>query len=71
MFLLSLHLSMELVDLQSLDREKVSLCNKMHDLPVTTNSGDGLEAARCQLVRSSEAAVYGPVEQIDLVWVQF
>lgn len=44
----------------------------MHNsLPVTADSGDGLEAARCQLVRSSEAAVHGPVEQIDLVWVQF
>ena len=39
--------------------------------PVAADSGDGLEAARCQLVRSSEAAVHSPVEQINLVWVQF
>lgn len=61
--------------LQSLDREKVSLTNviekKKDDLPVTTNSGDGLETTRCQLVRSSEAAVYCPIEQIDLVRIQF
>ena len=45
---------------------------QMHDsLPVATDSRDGLEAARCQLVRSSEAAVHSPVEQIDLVWVEF
>lgn len=42
-----------------------------YSLPVTTDSGDGLEAPRCQLVRSSKAAVHGPVEEIDLVWVQF
>lgn len=42
-----------------------------HNIPVTTNGGDGLEAARRQLVRSGEAAVYRPVEQIDLVGVQF
>lgn len=38
-------------------------------LPVATHSGNGLEAPRSQLVRSSEAAIHSPVEQIDLVRV--
>lgn len=42
----------------------------MPNLPVTTHCSNGFKAARCQLVRSSEAAVYSPVEQIDLIWVQ-
>lgn len=54
------------------DKEQLGRLGQLHGaLPVTADSGNGLEAARCQLVRPSEAAVHSPVEQIDLVWVQF
>lgn len=39
--------------------------------PSSTDSGDGFEAARGELVRAGVAAIHGPVEQIDLIWVQF
>jgi len=60
-----------------LDRENISRAdwNTLEQIkdyrPVAADCGDGLEAARSQLVRSSEATVHSPVEQIDLIGVQF
>lgn len=39
--------------------------------PASTDSGDGFEAARGELVWASVAAIHGPVEQIGLIWIQF
>lgn len=49
----------------------ISQYNILHDRPVPTNGCNGFKAAWCQLVWSSETTVHGPVEQIDLVWIQF
>ena len=38
--------------------------------PVPADGGDGLEAARGQLVGAGEAAVHRPVEQVHLVRVE-
>lgn len=43
----------------------------MPNQPASTDSGDGFEAARGQLVRAGVAAIHGPVEEIGLVWVEF
>lgn len=40
-------------------------------LPATTHCGDGLKAARGQLVRAGEAAIHCPIKQVWLIWVQF
>lgn len=52
-------------------KKKFSKYIQSANWPVTADGGNGLEAAGCQLVGSSEAAIHSPVEQIDLVWIQF
>lgn len=39
--------------------------------PASTNSGDGFEAARGELVRAGVTAIHSPAEQIGLIRVQF